>query len=148
LSKVIQERIDSLNLGNHVSLLGNVSENDLVKLYLQSDIFVLPCISLPDDVEGFGIVVLEAAISGTPIVATRTGGIPEAVIDGKTGLLVEPSDYNGMVQAISKLIKDNHFREYLAGEAKKRVNEQFCWDFILSEYFDVFYKMKEEYREN
>jgi phosphatidyl-myo-inositol dimannoside synthase len=144
MRKIIQDRIDALNLQDYVTLLGNLSEEELIQLYLRSDLFVLPCIELHGDAEGFGVVFLEAALSWTPSVATRTGGIPEAVIDGKTGLLVDPSDYEGIIEVISKMFTDNHLRESLAGEGKKRVHEKFCWNVILSQYLDLFTTIKKK----
>ena len=138
LKNIIQNRIENLGLQKNVKLLGKISDSDLVRLLFRSDLFVLPCIEVPGDIEGFGIVFLEAALSGTPSVASRLGGIPDAVIDKKTGILVEPSDYSGYVYAITKLLEDNHYREELSKEGKKRVYEKFCWGLILKKYNDLF----------
>ncbi len=144
MRKVIQDRIDSLNLQEHVALLGYLHEEALIQLYLRSDVFVLPCIDLNGDVEGFGIVFLEAALSGVPGVGTKIGGIPEAVVHGQTGFLVEPSDYNGLLHAISQIFTDTLLQTSLAREGKKRVEEKFCWDVILPQYLDVFKTIKEK----
>lgn len=146
LRKTVQDRVSALNLQDYVMLLGNLAEEELIQLYLRSDVFVLPCIELNGDVEGFGIVFLEAALSGTPGVGTRTGGIPEAIVDGKTGFLVEPCDYDGLLKAVVKLITNDTLRQSLAQEGKSRVHEKFCWNFILSQYLDVVEQVDKESR--
>ena len=78
----------------------------MTKLYQISDVVVLPVLDVEDDVEGFGIVALEAAASGKPVVATRVGGIPDAVEDDKSGILVAPGDYTGLSRAITALLRD------------------------------------------
>jgi phosphatidyl-myo-inositol dimannoside synthase len=146
MREIIQSRVDSLNLKEHVRMLGNLTEEKLIELYLISDLFIFPCKELPNDAEGFGIVLLEAAISGTPGVATRTGGIPEALIDGSTGFLTEPCDYEGLFQSISKLLTDENLRKSLAEKGKKRVLEEFCWEDILSQYQDFLEKIRDKNR--
>ena len=88
-----------LGLERHVMLLGSLSDDDVVKLYQACDLVALPALATPDDVEGFGIVLLEAAAAGKPVVATRAGGIPDAVEQGKSGFLVEAGDYDALRQA-------------------------------------------------
>ncbi|MCA9930358.1 MAG: glycosyltransferase family 4 protein, partial [Anaerolineales bacterium] len=73
----------------HVRLLGFVSRAQLLRLFAACDIFILPAIYMPGDVEGFGIVLIEAGAAGKPVVSTRLGGISDAVADNQTGRLVE-----------------------------------------------------------
>ena len=77
------------------------------------------------DVEGFGLVILEAAQFTTPAVATNVGGVGEAIVDGATGILMPNNDVNTIVTAISKLFKDVTFRENLGKNAKIRVGQKF-----------------------
>ena len=80
--------ISRLNLQDHVQFLGAVDDATLVRLYGGCDVAILPVLSTTSDVEGFGIVLIEAAAAGKPVVATRRGGIPDAVEDCVTGFLV------------------------------------------------------------
>ena len=109
-----------------VQFLGHVPHSDLPLLYRAADVFAGPSRERreKDDVEGFGIVFLEAAASGLPILATRTGGIPEAVEDGVGGLLIPPEDAEALTRAWNRLALDATLRDALgrggrAGRATK-----------------------------
>lgn len=134
----IAARASDLGLAHRVWLLGAVPSSTLVHLYFRADIFVLPCLDVPGDVEGFGLVLLEAALAGTPTVATPVGGIPEAVEDGKTGLLVEPGDFHGMRRAISTLLDDEQLRQRMGEAGKDRVKRLFDVNATVSKYEQVF----------
>jgi len=133
LSEIVAT-IDEMKLQNHARLLGTLSDDEVVKLYQLCDVVVLPALASPDDVEGFGIVLLEAAAAGKPVVATRVGGIPESVEDGKSGVLVEPDDHDGLSRALIELLGDDRKRLTSGRYAKNRVTEQFSWNKVLTAY--------------
>ena len=134
----IKSLIGELKLQRHVLLLGASSDDDLWKLYHASDVVVLPALATIDDVEGFGITLLEAAAAGKPSVATRVGGIPDAVENGKSGILVEPDDYCGLARAIVSLLQ-NREKSLAMGEfGRQRVRDQFAWSKIGARYEAVF----------
>ena len=126
--------IKTLGLEKHVILAGSLKDEDVIRLYYHAHVFVLPALDLADDVEGFGIVFSEAALANLPTVATRVGGIPEAVVDGETGLLVEGGDYEGIVQAISRLFDDDPLRRKLGAAAARRAEASFSWPVIVAQY--------------
>lgn len=130
--------VRDMGLENHVRLLGSVSDGDLAKIYQVSDLIVLPALSMRDDVEGFGIVILEAAAAGKPAVATCVGGIPDAIEDGKSGVLVEPGDYGLMSRTIVSLLKDDQTRLALGEYAYRRVREKFAWKSVAGRYDELF----------
>ena len=80
------------------------------------------------EVEGFGIVYLEASAFGLPVVATRSGGIPEAVLHDHTGLLVDPSDPEDLTIKLQRLISDPDLRLRLGRDGRKRVLTEMNWD--------------------
>ncbi|HEY5544269.1 MAG TPA: glycosyltransferase family 4 protein [Candidatus Binatia bacterium] len=123
-----------LNLERHVMLLGSLSDDDVVKLYQTCDLVVLPALATPDDVEGFGIVLLEAAAAGKPVVATRAGGIPDAVEQGKSGVLVDAGDYQALRQATVDLLRDEKKRLMMGAYARQQLREHFTWEKILPLY--------------
>jgi len=123
-----------LGLERHVMLLGSLSDEDVVKLYQACDLVVLPALATPDDVEGFGIVLLEAAAAGMPVVATRVGGIPDAVEQGKSGFLVEAGDYDALSRATVDLLGDEKKRQMMGAYANQRLREHFIWDKIVPLY--------------
>lgn len=106
---------------------GNVPDEDLPALYAHAGLFALTPKEMNGDIEGFGIVYLEAAAAGIPVVGTKTGGVPEAVADGITGLLVEPGDVDGMAEAMTRLLKDPDFAQRLGDAGRDRVQDMFTW---------------------
>jgi glycosyltransferase involved in cell wall biosynthesis len=99
-----------------VTITGEISRTELLARYRDSDLLVLPSI-LP---EGFGIPVVEAACWGLPTVATRRGGLPEVIVDGQTGSLVEAGDTAGLCAAIADLLKDDIRRRRMGHAARAR----------------------------
>jgi len=109
-----------LGVKDAVRFWGDVPDADLPAIYTASDLFVL--LPTPDEedgeVEGFGMVYLEAAARGVPAVAWRTGGVAEAVVDGVTGLVVPADDADGAGDAIERLLADSALRREMADAAK------------------------------
>jgi phosphatidyl-myo-inositol dimannoside synthase len=130
----IRAVISKMNLLDHVRLHGPASDDELVKLYQASDVVILPALAETDDVEGFGIVLLEAAAAGKPTVAMRVGGIPDAIEDGKSGILVEPGDYGRLADALVALLRDGNRRLMMGEYARRRVDERFCWERVIKRY--------------
>jgi phosphatidylinositol alpha-1,6-mannosyltransferase len=87
-----------------VSFLGRRTVAEIVSLYNLADLFVLLTREEPPDVEGFGLVFLEAAACGLPSLGGRSGGIPEAIEDGRTGWLVDPHDPRTIAATIIDLL--------------------------------------------
>jgi phosphatidylinositol alpha-1,6-mannosyltransferase len=134
MSERIRAAVDGLRLGNQVRLLGRVGDADVQALMRCADVFVLNVLDLPGDVEGFGIVFLEAGVEGVPSVATRVGGIPDAVADGETGLLVDAGDDEALAGAVSTLLNDGELRVRLGRQAAARALERFTWPSIAQRY--------------
>lgn len=121
----LEKRVKELGLENKVDFVGKVSEDELGNLYKKAELFVLPTISKDDDVEGFGIVFLEAAGYGKPVIAGAGGGVSEAVLDNVTGLVVDPADTNEIKRAISRLLNDREFAKKLGNAGRQRVIKEF-----------------------
>ena len=134
----IKAAIATARVEKYVRLLGSLSDDDVIEMYQISDVVVLPALDMEGDVEGFGIVALEAAAAGKPIVATRVGGIPDAVEDGKSGILVEPGDYTALSQAITSLLKDHELSLLKGSYGRCRAGEEFSWRHIGGRYENLF----------
>lgn len=93
-------------LCDRVRLLGLVDDATRERLYRGADLFVQPNIEVPGDVEGFGLVAVEAAMRGTPVVAADIQGLAEAVVDGRTGVLLPPGDADAWVAALAASAAD------------------------------------------
>jgi phosphatidylinositol alpha-1,6-mannosyltransferase len=135
----IEHAISAGHLEEHVQWLGVLNDEDLVKVYNLCDVVVLPILPMKDDVEGFGIVALEAAAAAKPVVATDVGGVPDAVENGKSGIRLNAEDYESMSQAIVTLLKDDRTRLSLGEYARNRVKNTFDWRTIVVQYEEVFH---------
>ncbi|MEX2414536.1 MAG: glycosyltransferase family 4 protein [Paenibacillaceae bacterium] len=135
------ERIaEKYGVRDRVIFAGSVNDTERVQQYYHTaDTFIMTSRLLEDkgDVEGFGIVYLEAASCGLPAVAGRTGGVAEAVIDHTTGLLVEPTSIKAIAAAVTRLHNDPVLRESLAQAGYRRVKSTFQYEQIVNK-MDIF----------
>jgi L-malate glycosyltransferase len=109
-------------LRRHLEFLGYVPDDSLPSLYSSADVFVAP--SLYDS---FPFSVLEAMSSGAPIVASRVGGIPEAITDGREGILIDVDSSDMLSDAVIGLLQDPERRRRLGASAREKVMEEFTW---------------------
>ncbi|MEO5960990.1 MAG: glycosyltransferase family 4 protein [Opitutaceae bacterium] len=109
-----------------VRFFGNLPDDELASVYERADIFAMTSMTLDRSVEGFGLVYLEAAAHGLPVVAHDVGGVSEAVADGVTGLLVPPHRPAQLAAAFEKLIHDPELR-HLLGAAGREWATRNCW---------------------
>ena len=119
----------TLEVEHRINFLGFVPDSDLPNLYQEADLFVM--LSHEEDkesIEGFGIVYLEASATGLPIVATHSGGIIEAVIDGKTGVLIPPNDVKTCSRTLIDLLSNPEKMHLLGRNGRKRVEDEMNWD--------------------
>ena len=100
---------------------GKVSDSQLEKLYHQASVFVMTPKADPVDIEGFGIVYLEAGAYSLPVVASKTGGVPEAVEHGENGLLVTPDNSDEIAESILKILDSEETHNTLASHGLERV---------------------------
>ncbi|MEO6600807.1 MAG: glycosyltransferase family 4 protein [Polyangiaceae bacterium] len=121
-----------------VWLTGSVSDARLLDLLGSSDVFVMPNIAVSGDIEGFGIVAIEAAASGLPVVASRLEGIPDAVSDGNNGELVSPEDASAYVSVLSALIADPEERERRGTRGRAYTGQNNAWPRIIEQYAALF----------
>ncbi len=130
----IRQAIERHKLSEQVRWLGAVSDAELVQIYAFCDVLVLPVLDLDADVEGFGMVALEAAAAGKPVIATRCGGIPDAVEDGESGILVEPGNCDCLSEAIVFLLKNPQIASAMGQSGRRRAVKEFTWNSVVSRY--------------
>ncbi|HTG12565.1 MAG TPA: glycosyltransferase, partial [Candidatus Eisenbacteria bacterium] len=106
---------------------------EVVQLYSHAAVFVCPSIYEP-----FGLINLEAMACGTPVVASRVGGIPEVVVDGETGRLVEPGDVAALGQALRETLADPERARRMGAAGRGRVEAHFSWDRIADRTIAVY----------
>jgi len=122
----------ALGLSDRVRFLGFVPDEDLPLLYNHCDVFVMPnrvteATALAGDIEGFGISFVEAGACEKPVVAGRSGGAVEAVLDGQTGLLVDPKSETDIADAIRRFLDDRMFAQQVGKQARTRIEREFDW---------------------
>jgi len=120
----IEQSIRNFGLKN-VRMVIHANDDELAIIYASSDIFVLPIIQNEQDREGFGMVFLEAAAHAVPSIATDMSGVNEAILNGKTGVLVPDGDIAALADTVYGLSVNPERRRALGKEAQRRVLEEF-----------------------
>ncbi len=124
----LKELAQELKLRERIIFTGAVPEQDLPVYYQLADIFIMPSRELSNrDVEGFGIVYLEANAMAKPVIGGRSGGVTEAIIDGQTGLIINPESIIEISAAIERLITNKSYAESLGLAGQQRVLKDFRW---------------------
>jgi glycosyltransferase involved in cell wall biosynthesis len=118
----LRRRVDRLGLKDVVSFHGRVSDDELERLYLESDLFVMPSYY-----EGYGIVYAEAMRAGLPIIAQDAGAVREIVRAGENALLVPPDDPRALAEAITRLAGDGDMRNRFARRGLELARELPTW---------------------
>jgi len=137
----VLRRIEVGGLGGQVRLHGTLPPDEVKKLLDLSDLFVLNSRTTEaGDSEGLPISLLEAMEASLPVVATRHGGILDAVEDGKTGLLVAERDVGGLAEALSRLSADAPLRERLGAAGRARIEREFDLERCASRLLDLYRK--------
>ncbi len=136
--EALQGLTERLFLLPRVQFLGRVSS--VGPLYRAADIFVLASRFLPEegDIEGLGIVLLEAAQNGLPVIGTKSGGIPEALIDGETGFLVDEGDNEALARMIEKLAQEEELRKTMGEKGKAFVADRFNPEHAAKAYISLY----------
>lgn len=133
----LEQIIVENKLESRVYLLGRITDMEKQALYQVGDLFIMPNISVRNDPEGFGIVLLEAGTYQLPVIATDIEGISSAVLDGVTGRLVREGDIEGFVAAINR---DDIERQGI----RQAIKTNFHWDRIARQYLQEFITLTEE----
>lgn len=115
-----------LGLEPLVRFFQDVEDEKLSQMYQQADVFVMPTESKGPDIEGFGIVYLEAGLAGLPVVGSELPGINEAVVHGKTGILVEAGNADKIATAVKYLKEHHEVRQQYGQAGRDRVLNEFC----------------------
>ncbi len=117
----LNERSRKLGLSDVVEFVGQVPYEETPKYYQQADVFVYPSTAL----EGLPMTVIEAMAAGLPVVASKIGGVPEAITDGETGRLTEPGNVQELSAALVKLLADDGLRRRMGEKAHQVAKEKF-----------------------
>jgi phosphatidylinositol alpha-1,6-mannosyltransferase len=117
-----------LNMLDKVIFAGFIPEGELNRHYNMADIMAMPNTEIAGDLEGFGMVFLEANAAGKPVIGGRSGGTSSAVADGESGFLVDGDTDEELRDALRKLLTDRSLRERMGATGLRRAREEFDWD--------------------
>jgi len=138
---LLKERARLLGISKKVRFLGRVEYSELPLYYRASDVFVLPSLS-----EAFGIVLLEAMASGTPVIGTSVGGIPE-IIDG-CGIIVPPGNAKKLAEAINLILGNQNIEKRFGRLGKRRVEKVYDWNVVVGKIEALYRDVLNEVAEN
>lgn len=130
-----------LGVEDRVHLLGHVKPEDLPRWYNACDVFAMPNREINGDTEGFGMVFLEAAACGKPVLAGAAGGTGAAVLDGETGLRVEGNSVESVVQGLVKLLFNREEAEKMGHHGWSRAQVEFAWEKVAEKTLALSQKM-------
>jgi len=123
----VREEAATLGVSDRVTFLGR--QERVEELLASSDVLLLPSLE-----ESFGLAALEAMAAGTPVIASRVGGLPEVVGEGEGGFLYPPEDVRGMADGLRRLLTDQELREAVGSSGRRRAFELFSADRIVPQY--------------
>ena len=133
----IDKSLSKPSLSGRAFHLGSISSSDLEQILRASYAFIMPNIHVEGDAEGFGIVALEAAMSGTAVLASNIEGITEAVHDGKNGIFVEAENKGAWLETINSICASPALREEIASKAASYTEGHFSWAKMANDYLKI-----------
>ena len=137
---------DATNVAHELKLqenayhLGKIKYDDLLQVLSLADLFVMPNLHFDGDIEGFGLVALEASMRGTYVLASGIEGITDAVIDGENGYLLPSGNAQAWADKIHELLSDKELLNTLSEKGRKYTMEHYSWAKMVNGYKEVFDK--------
>ena len=127
----LRQLAHELDVTEQVVFAGQVSEDERAAYYAVCDIFVMPNRQIGSDIEGFGMVFLEAGAAGKPVIGGKSGGTGEAILDGQTGLRVDGTQVEEIAGAVCQLLSQPAQAQAMGARGRERVETAFTWESIL-----------------
>lgn len=136
--EAIERAVQKAGLQSRVLLLGRADDRLLKQIYNAADIFIMPNMPVKGDMEGFGRVLLEAALCKLPIVASALEGIKDAITPGQNGVLVHPKDKAQYLKAISQFIKNKDRARKFGAKSRSYTLQRYSWPAVSQQYLRVY----------
>lgn len=135
----LENRTKALDLHNSVTFIGRIQYADLPRYICTGDVFVMPSRSRLAglEVEGLGIVYLEASACGLPVIAGNSGGAPDAVLEGKTGLVVDGRSSREVAQAVIELLGDEARCKEMGANGRQWIIKEWRWDIWATRFAEL-----------
>jgi phosphatidylinositol alpha-1,6-mannosyltransferase len=129
--------VEELNLVGTVEFLQNISDSELLDEYATADLFMLSSVNVKNSFEGFGLVFLEAAAAGLPVIGTKNNGIEDAVSNGYNGILVSQNNVKEAADAIIKILANVDLANKFSENGKEWASEK-DWDRVVEKYKEMY----------
>ena len=127
----LQALADEMGVADSVIFTGRVADEALLGYYAACDVFIMPNREIDGDIEGFGMVYLEASAAGKPVIGGRSGGTEDAILDGITGLRVDGTSVVQIADAVIALLNDPDTSRIMGERGRLRVEREFSWESIV-----------------
>lgn len=131
-------KVKNLNLEENITFIPWANAEELKNIFSQSDIFVYPSLSHEGWEEQFGYSMAEASLMNLPVITTKTGSIEEVVVDGKTGILINPDNKEELTGAMIKLAQDNKLRIEMGENGRKYIIEHYGYGVVARKFYEFF----------
>jgi phosphatidylinositol alpha-1,6-mannosyltransferase len=133
----IEATVSRLGLEKRVTLLGRVTDRELEIVYRGSDLFLMPNVPVANDMEGFGLVMLEAGMCGLPVIASNLEGIADVITPGENGVLVESGNAAQFRDAVLRYYDDPERLEAHSARSRLHTVTRFGWEGVTGRYIDI-----------
>ena len=130
-----KELAEGLGIGDSVNFTGFIPDEELALYFAGCSVFVLPSTTAS---EGFGMVAMEASACGAPVIGSRIGGVPFAVLQGETGEIVQPGSVEELSDAIVKIVTNPELAKRYGHAGAERARREFTWSYLADKTFKVF----------
>jgi phosphatidylinositol alpha-1,6-mannosyltransferase len=121
------ELVDELSLQRHVQFFSEISDKEMLTCYQQCDLFILPNRTIGQDIEGFGMVLVEAQSCGKPVIAGDSGGTKETMLIGESGLVIDATQPQDIANSIIELMSDKEKMLYMGKKGRAHVINSLDW---------------------
>ncbi|MCH7614314.1 MAG: glycosyltransferase family 4 protein [Nitrospinae bacterium] len=129
----LKQLTNEVGVNQSVIFVGRVDSQDLAAYYGVCDLFVMPNRQIGEDIEGFGMVFLEASATGKAVIGGNSGGTDDAILDGVTGLRVDGNKVEDIAEAVIGLLSDPERARSMGENGRRRVETEFSWDSIFQQ---------------
>ncbi|WP_233267311.1 glycosyltransferase family 4 protein [Paraglaciecola sp. L3A3] len=130
--------VEELNLQQHVQFFSEISDKDMLACYQQCDLFILPNRTIDNDIEGFGMVLVEAQSCGKAVIAGDSGGTKETMLIGETGVIVDATQTSFIAESVSRLLVDESKLLAMGKRGRVHVVESLDWKALVIKAKELF----------
>ncbi len=133
----LKKLVRDSGLDSSVRFAGFVPDEKLPEYYNLCDVFIMVPRQVRGDYEGFGLTYLEANACGKPVIGSRTGGVPEAIIEGKTGFIVDPDSVEEISSALITMLSEKQLADNIGNTGKIRIEKELSWDLVAGRMWSI-----------